>query len=292
MRVIVGTMVLHSSTAPHDPLRYNTPMHTIDPLGRELHIPGPPRRIVSLVPSLTEYLFAIGAGDRLVGATDFCVEPAAQVAALPKVRGTKNPDRDAIRALRPDLVLAAKEENMARDVRALEEAGVPVYVTDIRTVAGALEQLGALARLLDAREGAAPVLDALRSALWQASAAEGVRERRRALAFIWRDPWMAVGEDNYADDLLRLCGAENAALALPGRYPRASLDAFMALAPEVILLPDEPYRFAEADWEAFAPYGDVPAVRERQVYLCDGKLLTWYGPRTAEALRVFGELLG
>jgi ABC-type Fe3+-hydroxamate transport system substrate-binding protein len=208
------------------------------------------------------------------------------------VRGTKNPDRQAIVELRPDLVLAAKEENMLRDVRALEEAGIPVYVTNIRTVAEAAEQLGALARLLDAKAGAAPLLEELRAALWRVYALPADRVRRRVLVFIWRDPWMAVGDETYANDLLALCGADNVALRLPGRYPRAALSAFMQLNPEVILLPDEPYHFEEADWESFAPYGDVAAVLNRQVFLCDGKLLTWYGSRTAEALRLFGELLG
>src|SRR5262245_51499105 len=115
-------------------------MNITDPLGRELTLNDTPQRIVSLVPSLTEYLFAIGAGDRVVGVTEYCVEPAAAVASLPKVRGTKNPDREAILALQPDLVLAAKEENMIRDVRELEAAGISVYVTNIETVAGALAQ--------------------------------------------------------------------------------------------------------------------------------------------------------
>ncbi|HEX9369580.1 MAG TPA: helical backbone metal receptor [Roseiflexaceae bacterium] len=267
-------------------------MIVVDALGRQLSIADVPQRIVSLVPSLTEYLFAIGAGARVAGVTDYCVEPAAQVAGLPKVHGTKNPDRAGIRALRPDLVLASKEENRERDVAALAAAGVPVYVTDICSVQGALDQLAELAGLLAAERGAASLLDGLRAALEQAQPARPTPPRR-ALAFIWRDPWMAIGRDTYADDLLRLCGAENLARALDGsRYPRAPLDAFMALGPEVVLLPDEPYAFAAGDVAALAEYVDVPAVREGRVALCDGKLLTWYGPRTAEALRVLRGIVG
>jgi ABC-type Fe3+-hydroxamate transport system substrate-binding protein len=261
-------------------------MMITDTLGRQLTLAGPPERLVSLVPSLTEYLFAIGAGDRIVGVTDYCVEPAAEVAHLPKVRGTKNPDRAAIQRLRPDLVIANKEENRERDVVALEAIGLVVYVTDPCTVAGAIDELAALARVVAAEDGAAAILAELRAALAEA---ERVRRQppRPTLAFIWRDPWMAVGRDTYADDLLHLCGATNLAHALQGsRYPRASLDEFMALAPEAILLPDEPYAFAEEDRAAFAAYPDVPAVREGRIMLIDGKLLTWYGPRIAEALRV------
>ncbi len=263
-------------------------MTLTDALGRTVPLNVSPRRIVSLVPSLTEYLFAIGAGDRLVGVTDYCIEPAELVATLPKVRGTKNPDREMIRALQPDLLLASKEENRQRDITTFETANIPVYVTDIRSVVGAVTQLGVLATVLEAEAAAVPLLDAIRAALVE------VRTRsltRRTLTFIWRDPWMAVGGATYADDLLRLCGAENVALHLGGRYPRATLEEFMRLGPEVILLPDEPYRFTEADRAAFAPFAKVPAAHAQRIHLCDGMLLTWYGPRTVAALRLFQELL-
>jgi ABC-type Fe3+-hydroxamate transport system substrate-binding protein len=260
----------------------------LDALGRAVPLAAPPQRIVSLVPSLTEFLFAIGAGARVVGITDYCTEPAAQVAALPRVRGTKNPDRERIAAMQPDLVLASKEENRERDVLALAERGLPVYVTDICSVAGALAQLGTLAAVLDMAAGAAPLLAEMRAALAEQRARQAVPWR--VLVFIWRDPWMAVGADTYADDLLAVCGADNLARRLPGRYPRAPLEAFLALEPDVILLPDEPYRFGEADRSAFAPCADCAAVREGRVLLCDGALLTWYGPRTAAALRFFGQV--
>jgi ABC-type Fe3+-hydroxamate transport system substrate-binding protein len=262
----------------------------VDALGRTVALAAPPRRVVSLVPSLTEYLFAIGAGDRLVGVTTFCAEPAAQVAPLPKVRGTKNPDRAHIADLRPDVVLASKEENRARDVAALEAAGIPVYVTDICSVAGALDQLGTLAHLLDAQAGAAALLDELRAALDAHTHRPVDAPRWRVLAFIWRDPWMAVGGATYANDLLRICGADNLALRLSGRYPRAALETFLQLDPASILLPDEPYPFSETDLEAFAPFASVAAVQARRLVLCDGKLLTWYGPRTVAALRFFGQV--
>jgi ABC-type Fe3+-hydroxamate transport system substrate-binding protein len=259
-----------------------------DALGRAVPLAAPPQRIVSLVPSLTEFLFAVGAGARVVGITDYCTEPAAQVADLPRVRGTKNPDRSRVGALRPDLVLASKEENRERDVRAFEERGIPVYVTDICSVAGALTQLGTLAEVLGLASGAAPLLGEMQAAL------EEQRTRQaapwRVLVFIWRDPWMAVGADTYADDLLAVCGADNLARRFAGRYPRAALEAFLELDPDVIMLPDEPYRFGEADRAAFAPFTQCAAVRHGRVLLCDGALLTWYGPRTAAALRFFGQV--
>lgn len=264
-----------------------------DVLGREVPLTGSPQRIVSLVPSLTEYLFAIGLGDKVVGVTDFCIEPAADVLHLPKVRGTKNPDRERIAALQPDLILASKEENRLRDVQAFEAAALPVYVTDICGVNDAYEQLQTLAHLLDAEQAAQPLLHELRAALELQHARQQHRQHvpRRVLAFIWRDPWMAIGRATYAHDLLQVCGAENLALHLDGRYPRATLDGFLQLDPQLILLPSEPYCFGEADKEALALFQHVAAVQTGAIHLCDGMLLTWYGPRTVEALRVFGALL-
>ncbi|MGQ9928331.1 MAG: helical backbone metal receptor [Chloroflexaceae bacterium] len=256
-----------------------------DALGRRLKLNAPPQRIVSLVPSLTEWLFSVGLGTRVVGITDYCIEPAAALARLPRLRGTKNPDRARIVALQPDLVIADQEENRERDVLALAAAGIQVYVTAIRSVADVPEQLERLARTLGATGQAAPALEELRAAIGAAERALPATPCP-TIAFIWRDPWMAVGAETYAGDLLRLGGATNCALRLPGRYPRATLDAFMALRPEVILLPSEPYPFCERDLEAFAPYADVPAVREGRIAFCDGTLLTWPGPRTVVALRV------
>lgn len=136
---------------------------------------------------------------------------------------------------------------------------------------------------------AAPGLEAIGAALHELGRDPG--PRRRTLCFIWRDPWMAVGGETYAGDLLRRCGADNLALQIPGRYPRAPLDTFLALQPELILLPSEPYAFAEADRAAFTPFAAVPAVRDGRILLCDGMALTWPGPRTLEAVRDFGAVL-
>ncbi|MGB9753343.1 MAG: ABC transporter substrate-binding protein [Roseiflexus castenholzii] len=265
-------------------------MLVVDALGRRLELKRLPQRIVSLVPSLTEWLFDVGLGARVVAVTDYCIEPAAALASIPRIRGTKNPDRAKIIALQPDLVIADQEENRERDVQALMAAGIPVYVTAIRSVADVPEQYGRLAAVLGGADAAATGLAALHAVL--AEAAQRAPQRRiPTLAFIWRDPWMAVGAETYAGDLLERCGAENLGRRLPGRYPRASLETFMRLQPEVILLPNEPYAFSKRDLVAFAPYGDVPAVRDGRVLLCDGMMLTWPGLRAVRALRVFAEAI-
>jgi ABC-type Fe3+-hydroxamate transport system substrate-binding protein len=260
-----------------------------DALGRRVTLSGPPQRIVSLVPSLTEWLFSVGAGERVIGVTDYCSEPAAALAGIARVRGTKNPDRARIVALRPDLVIVDQEENREPDVLALSAAGIPVYVTTIRSVADVPAQLGRLAFALGCAAAAAPGLAAISAA--QRAAECAITPHRPTLAFIWRDPWMAIGADTYADDLLRLCGAANLGRRLPGRYPRAPVATFMALQPDLILLPSEPYAFSEHDRDAFAAFADTPAVRNGRILLCDGMALTWPGSRTAAALQYFRELI-
>lgn len=222
--------------------------------------------------------------------TEFCVHPAAGVAAKPKLGGTKNPDVRAILGLRPDLVLANKEENRRRDVEALTAAGVPVFVTYARGVREALAEIRALARIArrveEAEALAAPVERAL-----EALAARDSEPRVRTVALIWRDPFMVVGADTFAHDLLTCCGAENPfAGASERRYPRVERAALEAAAPEVILLPTEPYAFGEADRRELAAL-DCPAARSGRIHVVEGELLTWYGPRMARALETFAALL-
>jgi len=250
----------------------------------------PPRRIVSLVPSLTESLFALGLGERVVGVTEWCIHPAEQVAGLPKLGGTKNPDLAAILALAPDLVIANREENRRRDVEKLEAAGIHVWVTYPRTVAEGAAVLAELAELGASDEArarvVAPVLAAVADAE-QARPAEGVP----VFCPIWRDPWMSVGGDTYAHDLLALCGGRNV-FAERGdrRYPRVALDDVVAAAPEVVILPDEPYAFDASDVAELRRL-PLPAARSGRIHLIDGTWVSWYGSRIADAIRALRSLL-
>jgi ABC-type Fe3+-hydroxamate transport system substrate-binding protein len=250
----------------------------------------PPARIVSLVPSVTESLFALGLGHRVVGVTDWCVHPADAVAALPKVGGTKDADVAAIAALAPDLVIANREENTKRVVERLEAAGMCVWVTYPRTVRDGAALLRELALL-----GAAPAaVDAVVAPVEAAvAAAERERPARPVRVFcpIWRDPWMAVGADTYAHSLLALCGGDPV-LADRGdrRYPIVRLDDVVAAAPEVILLPDEPYAFGPRDAAELGRL-DLPAARNGRIHCVDGTWVAWYGPRIRPALAGLRSLL-
>ena len=249
------------------------------------------RRIVSLVPSTTELLCALGLADALVGVTVYCVEPRDVVRTKTRVGGEKDPNLDTIRALAPDLVVANIEENRREDVDALRGAGVEVFITYPRSVAESLAMIRELGAVTGATLAARTLLDELEPLY--ATVRERLAGRRATPCFypIWRDPWMTIGHDTYIHDLLATCGGANV-FADGRRYPTISLDDVAVRAPEVVLLPDEPYRFRRAHMRDFDAYPDMPAVRTGRVQLVDGKRFSWHGPRLAEALRTVPAMLG
>jgi ABC-type Fe3+-hydroxamate transport system substrate-binding protein len=223
-------------------------------------------RIVSLVPSLTEAI-AVTAPGLLVGATDWCTHPPGL--DVTRVRGTKNPDVARIIELRPDLVVANFEENRTADLDALRAAGVPVWVTVIRTVP---EAVAGLTRLLAACGLAEPGW--LRDAR-TAWAGEAAPATRTAVIPIWRRPWMVLGRDTFAGDVLRRLGVENAYGAAADRYPKTTVEEIRRRDPDLVVLPDEPYAFHAGDGPEAFP--GIP------VALVSGRHLEWYGPSLAEA---------
>ncbi|OIJ88796.1 helical backbone metal receptor [Streptomyces monashensis] len=233
-------------------------------------------RVVSLVPSLTEAVAATLPGV-LVGATDWCVRPAGL--DVTRIGGTKNPRLDRILALAPDLVLANEEENRAPDLDALRAAGLDVLVTEVRGVPQAFAEL---ARVLAACGAPGrPRWLAKAEAAW--SELPEPARRRTAVVPIWRRPWMVLGRDTFADDVLARLGVDHVHAGHPDRYPRVPPEELRAAAPDLVVLPDEPYRFTADDGPEAFP--GLPCA------LVSGRHLTWYGPSLAEAPRVLGEAL-
>ncbi len=226
-------------------------------------------RVVSLVPSLTEAV-AVTAPEVLVGCTDWCTHPPDLAErGVARVRGTKNPDMDAVLALRPDLVVANEEENRPDDLAALRAAGLEVLVTDVRTVPQALAELD---RVLTACGLGRPEwLDRAETA-WAAAGPVDPDRRMAAVVPIWRRPWMALGRDTFAGDVLARLGVDHVLAADTERYPRFDPAALPDL--DVVVLPDEPYLFT-AD--------DGPEAFTALAVLVDGRSLTWYGPAMVEA---------
>jgi ABC-type Fe3+-hydroxamate transport system substrate-binding protein len=238
-----------------------------DDLGYPVRLTRPARRVVSLVPSLTESVAATRAG-ALVGATAWCTHPADLDVA--RVRGTKNPDLAAIRALEPDLVLANQEENRRVDVDRLRAAGVPVWVTVIRDLD---EALASLRRMFRAALGWPEPPWLTRAAQVWAEPVPGPPVR--AAIPIWRDPWMVVGSGTFTGDLAARLGLDNVYSDHPGRYPHVELSDLAARRPDLIVLPDEPYPFGAADGPEMFP--------DRRIALVAGRDLTWYGPSLVTA---------
>ena len=280
-----------------------------NPVGGE-----PPRRVVSLVPSVTESLFELGVGDRLIAITDYCVHPEAEVARLPHIGGTKNPNIEQIIAMRPDLVIVNQEENRKEDADALTAAGISVWVTYPRTVRDAFNLMWSIMDVFDD----ASMVERVRAMEWTCDWLERMEHEPpcRVFAPIWFDPLMSFNSDTYMHDLLRICGGENvfaererqfplkadlgeAEPLSPGdprvvgrdtRYPRITLDEVEAAQPDVILLPTEPFPFLERHTLIFSAL-DIPAARESRIHVVDGSLLTWHGTRIARAMDTLPSLL-
>lgn len=241
-------------------------------------MPPAARRVVSLVPSITEALASVRR-EAVVGATDWCTHPADLDATLEaRVRGTKNPNLEIIRQLEPDVVIANREENRELDVRRLQESGINVVVTRIETVPEAVETFEHLfdgvlgwehpAWLTQAREqwcGELPPIT-----------------KRVAIA-VWRDPWMVVGRDTFTGDLVRRLGWENVYADGPDRYPTVQLDELDESGADIVLLPDEPYAFSADD--------GPEALEGTPTALVSGRLLTWYGPSLIEARTLADQLV-
>ena len=242
--------------------------------GRAFDFREPPNRVVSLVPSVTETLFDLGVGDAVVGITDFCIFPPDL--PLPRLGGTKNPRVDEIRALAPDLVHMNLEENLRRHADAIETFA-PVFVSEPKSVDDVATLIVELGALHGRRERAHELVDRMDE--------ERASLPKRAFAFacpIWKNPWMWCGGDTYVSRLVESAGGSNV-LGDRLRYPHVELQDVLALRPDVVFLPDEPFVFTEAD------AGEIRG--PRVVGPFPGHLFTWHGTRTILGLRFLRETL-
>jgi len=234
-------------------------------------------KVVSLVPSLTELLLYLGV--EVVGRTKFCIHPAAEIGAIPKVGGTKTVHTDQVVALEPDLVIANKEENVAEQVGALQEAGLQVLVTDIKdydTALAAIDTIGAaVGRTSQARLLVADIERAFQS-LPQAGLS--------VCYLIWRKPYMTIGGDTYIHDMLTRCGYTNVYQSQE-RYPEVTLEELQSRRPDVVMLSSEPFPFAEKHIAELQE-----AMPDSTVVLVDGEYFSWYGSRMVAAAKYFRTL--
>lgn len=266
-------------------------IQTVDELGFRVELGRRPERIVSLVPSWTETLFAFGLDREIVGVTRFCMEPADAVASRPKVGGTKNPDIEAIVKLAPDLVIANAEENRREDIEQLRGHGIAVFTTYPRTIAGAAQSILNLGGVTKCEAQADALARDIVRTVSEIETAFDVWSRLRLRAFcpIWKNPWMVFNADTYPHDVLRMLGFSNVFASAGERYLRTTLDDALEGRPDVVLLPDEPYEFTQRDVEELKAV--LPPPLGRRVVLVSGRDLHWYGSHMVPGLKALAALL-
>lgn len=261
-----------------------------DQTGRQVSLPAPPKRIVSLVPGVTETVFAIGAQDVLVGVTDFCDYPAA-ARLKPRVGGMLAPSIETIVALKPDLVIAARAGNREETFIQLEHLRIPVYLVDPASVAGVLDLIVRVG-VVTGREGEATRLIAsLERRIKAVSERVAPRPRPRVLYVLWPDPLIVPGRGAIVSELIALAGGESVTADGADAYPRYSLEAAVARAPQVIVLASHGSRQGTISREKWERFTSLPAVKSGRLYTADGNLLHRNGPRVVDGLELLARLI-
>lgn len=256
-------------------------MYYTDQLGNNVHLPDPPQRIVSLVPSQTELLYALGLEEEVVGITKFCVHPSAWFRSKTRVGGTKKLHADIIRGLRPDLIIANKEENLQEEVMDLM-ADFPVWVSNIQSLADAVDMIARVGSMTRRESAAQAIVAGIGARFAQlVPAAKPVH----TAYFIWRDPWMVAGGDTFIHQMLQACGFLNV-FADMSRYPVVKPEQLAAADCRLVLLSSEPYPFREKHITEIQAH-----VPEAKIMLVDGEMFSWYGSRLLEAPAYFQEVI-
>ncbi len=254
------------------------PVSIVDMLGRVVMIQKPIQRIVSLVPSQTEFLYELGLKDKIVAQTVFCVHPKSHFKKANKIGGTKKIRYEELDELQPDLIICNKEENNEEIVETLAKK-YPVWVSDIKNIDDAFYMMRSLAEILDVKNEAEDLLRKITQSLNQ----KKIRHQYNCLYLIWRNPFMAVGCDTFINHMLQRAGFNN--LIKEQRYPELNLEELQMLNPEVLLLSSEPYPFKEKHVEELQTL-----LPNSKILTVDGELFSWYGSRLLNSQPYFNEL--
>ncbi len=246
-----------------------------DQLGQVLDINLPPQRIISLVPSQTEFLFDLGLDDRICGITRFCIHPADKVKNKPLIGGTKRFDFEKIKELNPDLIIGNKEENYQEGIEQLKR-DFPVWMSDIYGLQGALAMMRELGRITGREEEAAGIIESIQF--------PEISSNQTAAYFIWRKPYMVAASNTFINEMLGVFGLRNVFEGLQ-RYPEIGTQQLSELNPDFIFLSSEPYAFSEKHIEEFSSF--CPKAR---VLVVDGEMFSWYGSRLRYAPAYFEAL--
>jgi iron complex transport system substrate-binding protein len=261
-----------------------------DDLGRRIELPSPAQRIVSLAPSITESLFAIGAGDQVVGVTTYCNYPPAAL-KKPKVGGIVNPSIEEIVGLRPDLIILSMEGNVRDDFEKLTSFGIPVFVSNPRSLGGIHRSVEQLGRLTGREARAHQVVAAMQSREDSITNAARQAPVQRVLFFVSLQPLIVVGARTFLNELIERAGGTNPAAATVSTFPAYSREAVLSVDPDTIVmmsgLIDQP-----RDVQMLYPeWAQLRAVRAGRVYQIDADIVSRPGPRAVDALDALYHLL-
>ena len=286
-RPLVLLAALGALPAPADALTLR------DMLGRTVTLPAPPARIVSLVPSVTEIVFSLGAEERLVGRTDFCDYPAA-VRGKPSVGGMVNPNLETLVALKPDLVVATDEGNREETFRQLERLRIPIYLVHANRVAETVDLIARVGELTGRQADVARLTGEMQRRIDAVRRAVAPFPRPRVLYVLWPEPLIVPGRASMLTELIEIAGGTSITAGDGDAYPRFSLEAAVARAPEVIILADHSTgastagRASPEKWQRLA---SVPAIRAGRLHSADLSILHRYGPRVPDGLETLARMI-
>jgi iron complex transport system substrate-binding protein len=261
----------------------------VDDLGRTVRLARPARRIVSLAPSLTETLFAIGAGDAVAGVTSYCTYPK-EATQKPQVGGMINPSLEAIVALKPDLIVLSMEGNVREDFDRLTTLGAAVFVSNPRSLADIRTSIGQLGTLAGRSADASRLAAELAAA--EADVVRGVSGPKvRTLLIVSIRPLIVVGGHTFLNELLETAGATNLATRFPSTYPTLSREAVVSEDPDLVLVTSEVVADTRLLFEEFPEWTSLKAAQRKRIYRIDADLVSRPGPRSVEALRMIAHLV-
>lgn len=249
-----------------------------DHLGREVNYSFPPKRIISLCPGITDTLLSLNLDHEVVGRTRYCIHPAEKVGQIQVVGGTKEIKMERIRELKPDLVIAEKEENTKEIVDEVSKH-YPVYVAEVQSIDESFRMIHDIGEITNKNNEAASLIEKIKSGFESLPTKPG----KRVAYVIWKKPYMVVGGNTYINSLLERMGFENPFTQLEGRYPAVTTEQFQQAKLDYLFLATEPFPFKEKHIEEFQEF--LPKVKPM---IIDGEMF-WYGPRMHEAVTYFKE---
>ena len=249
-----------------------------DQMGHTFELDGFPKKIISVVPSQTELLHDLGLEDRVVGITKFCIHPKGWLRKKVRVGGTKNINLAKIAALKPDLIIANKEENTQKEIEELQKI-YPVYTSDIANLEQSLIMIKDIGILTDTQEKARVIVDHIQTGFKEL--AKHNFKIKTTLYLIWKNPYMSVNQHRFIHDMMSRCGYVNV-IKSPENYPEISDAEIKRLDPEFILLSSEPYPFNEKHIKELQNIE-----KNTKIMLVDGEYFSWYGSRLLGASEYF-----